>query len=134
MRKRDFAYWGLAIILLFVSVLVVQAKELKTEDDYVQQYCRGYAGDNKPLPDGTRADCFYDIYAIEYDWANFKWYECITQAKWYAMNTGRVPGCVLIVSRHGDMLYVDRARRLILHYNENVQLWILQNGKHIKVN
>lgn len=132
-KFKGFITYLIILVLLIAFIKTVNANELKSENDYVQTYCRGYPGDSRPLQDGTRPDCIWDDYAIEYDWATFKWYECITQAKWYAMNTGRRAGCVLISEHASDDRYVNRAKRLIMHYNEPVTLWILRNGKFIEV-
>lgn len=134
MKNKKVCLWiNFILVLIILYSSDTFSQELKSEDDYVKAFCRGYLGDAHPLDDGTRPDCIWDNYAIEYDWASFKWYECITQAKWYAMNTGRRAGCVLIQRKHSDMLYIQRAKRLIMHYNEPVTLWILNNGKFIEV-
>jgi hypothetical protein len=123
-----------ALALVFTPLtLVAESTErtLKSEKDYVTAYCRGYLGGYIPN-NGTIPDCIWNEYAIEYDWGN-KWYECLTQAKWYAMSLDKQAGCVLIYRKPLDEVYIKRAKQLISHYNEPITLWVLEDKKFREV-
>ncbi len=68
--------------------------------------------------DGTYTDCLTDEIAIEYDFAP-KWYECITQAGHYSIETGKLPVCVLIFRRDTDIKYLQRAIRFTSKYHKS---------------
>lgn len=67
------------ILLILFAPNVVLAEQVKlSEADHVDLNCTGQI--EYRLPDSTRVDCLLDDYAIEYDWATNKVYECITPA------------------------------------------------------
>ncbi len=97
-------------ILLALSLLPASASEA----DHVDADCKGIV--EFVLPDRTRVDCLTASHAYEYDWGK-KWAEAIGQSLWYAANTGRRAGIVLILRTPADHRGLQRLRRTISHYN-----------------
>ncbi|KAB0665625.1 hypothetical protein F6V25_07845 [Oryzomonas japonica] len=74
------------------------------------------------MPDGTRADCVTDDYAVEIDFAP-KWAEALGQALHYADQTGKRPGILLIIEREKDWRYYWRLKRTA--DKQGVRLWYI---------
>lgn len=71
------------------------------EADYQRPWCQTMGGRLEIVVKGGRIDCLTDRYAVEFDFAR-KWKECISQARWYGLQTGKIPACALIVSPSDD--------------------------------
>ena len=56
------------------------------------------------LPDGTRCDCVTETHAIEFD-SGSKWAETVGQSAYYALQTGKRAGIVLILETMKDRKY-----------------------------
>ena len=67
------------------------------------------------LPDGTRCDCLTDTHAIEFDFGS-KWAEAIGQSAYYALQTGRKAGVVLVLETAKDRKYWMRLNTTIEHF------------------
>lgn len=61
------------------------------------------------LSDKTRVDCLLREYAVEVDYGH-KWAEGVGQAQYYAKETGRKPGLLLIIDK-GEERYIKRAEK-----------------------
>lgn len=72
------------------------------------------------LDDGARVDICTKTHAVEVDFAH-KWAECIGQALYYAVKTGKAPVCLLIVGREEKEPGVDRCVRVCKLYR--IQVW-----------
>lgn len=75
------------------------------------------------LPDGTRCDCLTDTHAVEFDFGN-NWAESIGQALYYAVQTGKKPGVVLILENQKDYKYWIRLNTVIQHYGIGIDAWM----------
>jgi hypothetical protein len=104
---------GLGFLILTQPALAL------TEAEYVAANCTGEI--EVRLPDRTRIDCLLEDEAQEYDFGK-KWAEAIGQALWYAMNSGRRAGIVLIIEDNSDRAGLKRARFIIAHYNLPITL------------
>ena len=116
--KKILTIMGVVSILLSFNV---NAK--MSEGDYVDKICKGsieYTLDNK-----TRVDCQLPNESQEYDWQN-KWYECLDQAGYYAMETHSNAACVLIAKDDNWSRYTDRALKLIKYENRQIKLYIIK--------
>ena len=100
------------VLILFLALAPTHASA--SESDFVNSHCQGVI--EYRLPDRTRVDCLMPDHAIEYDYGK-KWAEAIGQSLHYAMHTGRRAGIVFINLDNSDMYGVERARKLIGHYN-----------------
>jgi len=66
---------------------------------YQEKWCTEHGGQVEVvLPDRTRCDCLTETHAIEFDFGK-KWAEAIGQALYYAIQTGKKPGIVLILEK-----------------------------------
>jgi hypothetical protein len=85
----------------------------KNEKYYNHLYCEREMGEEEfILENNARVDCLTDEYAIEMDWAK-KWYEGVTQALYYGMQTKKKPKLVLIMKSKSDYKYYQRALKTI---------------------
>lgn len=72
------------------------------------------------LDDGARVDICTKTHAIEVDFPH-KWAECIGQALYYAVKTGKAPVCLLVVGLSENERGVDRCVRVCKLYR--IQVW-----------
>jgi hypothetical protein len=79
------------------------------------------------LPDGTRCDCLTDTHAIEFDFGN-KWAEAIGQSAYYALQTGKKAGVVLVLETVKDKKYWLRLNSTIQHFNMPIDTWNAGNA------
>ncbi|WP_321532286.1 hypothetical protein [uncultured Desulfuromonas sp.] len=76
------------------------------------------------LHDGTRVDCLTESYAIEFDFSN-KWAEAIGQSLYYAVETKRLPGIVLILEKQSDERHLKRLMKTAAPYG--IRVWTISN-------
>lgn len=107
-----------ALVLVATSV---QAKYLHKEAEYRDAWCQGET--EVRLPNGNRADCITDKYAVEIDFAA-KYHEAIGQALDYADQTGKRPAILLIVEKEKDWRYVNKARTIARKLR--IKVWIIR--------
>jgi len=79
----------------FLIALHAQGGAQPSEADYVRRINGYFQGETEVTVEGGRADIVTDTYAIEVEWAP-KWKHAIGQALWYALQTNRRPGIVLL--------------------------------------
>ena len=92
----------ISLILIILFPAMVLAKREHPERWYQEQWCKAHAGQVEVvLPGGTRCDCLTDTHAIEFDFGN-NWAEAVGQSSYYALQTGRKPGIVLILENMKD--------------------------------
>lgn len=109
----------LLLALLFTSSIGA------AERDHQNAWCTPDVGVTEyVLLDRTRVDCLTDSHAIEFDFAP-KWAEAIGQALWYAQQTGRRGGVVLIVEKESDRKHWIRLNKIIHHYFLPIDAWVL---------
>jgi hypothetical protein len=105
----------LVFIVLFPSLLL--AKREHPEKWYQELWCKAHKGQvEMVLPDSTRCDCLTDTHAIEFDFGS-KWAEAVGQSSYYALQTGKKPGIVLILEAMKDRKYWIRLNTTIEHFN-----------------
>jgi len=106
--------------LLLLLPSLVMARDFP-EKHYQEQWCKGKV--EHVLPDRARVDCLTSEYAIEIDFAD-KWAESIGQALYYANETGRKPGVVLILESPGrDARYLTRFHNA--SQGLGITLWVI---------
>ncbi|KJY79110.1 hypothetical protein TW74_09510 [Vibrio nigripulchritudo] len=113
------------VLMVFLLILSFnsEAKEKKwREADYVKQYCSGEI--EFVLPDKTRVDCLTETHAIEFDYGK-KWSEAVGQSLYYAAETGKKAGIVLIVNERTKERYLSRINRTIKAHALNIDVWII---------
>ncbi len=114
---------SLYILALLITVAVAtpaQAKRLHKEKWYQGKYCQGVV--EHRLPDRTRVDCLTETHAIEYDFGS-KWAEAIGQALYYAFQTNKRAGVVLIIEKPKHLKYWYRLNSVIDYYKLPIDTW-----------
>lgn len=114
---------ALLVLLAFYSGTSEPAR-LHLEKWYQERWCVN-GQTEYVLPDLARVDCLTDEYAVEADFAD-KWAESIGQALYYASQTGRKPGILMIVEQDSDCHYLFRLYQAILAAGVPVRVWIIR--------
>ena len=121
---------GLICILVFLLPSVVLAKREHPEKWYQEQWCTAHRGQIEVvLPDGTRCDCLTDTHAIEFDFGNNR-AEAIGQSAYYALQTGKRPGIVLILETLKERKYWIRLNTTIEHFGLPIDTWNAGNASY----
>ena len=115
------------ILLVFCILMILHspafAKRLHPEKYYQQQWCQDQGGQIEVvLPDKTRCDCLTSTHAVEFDFGS-KWAESIGQSLYYAIQTGKKPGVVLILENQKDHRFWIRLNTVIDHFNLAIDTW-----------
>ena len=109
---RNFMIIG-ALLLL---TLEANARHIHYEKYYQTDFCNNINGIMEyKLKDRSRVDCLTQKYAYEVDFGR-KGYEAVGQALYYAMETGRSPGILLIRETRADDSYIGRVKKLSVRY------------------
>ena len=129
--KNQVLKIALTTALIFVIIFMVRepvlAKREHPEKWYQQKWCEAQKGQIEVvLPDGTRCDCVTDTHAIEFDFGN-NWAEAIGQSAYYALQTGKKAGIVLILETLKDRKYWIRLNTTIEHFNLPIDTWWIKN-------
>jgi hypothetical protein len=121
---------ALIIIILFMLPSLLLAKREQPEKWYQEKWCREQGGEIEVvLPDKTRCDCLTDTHAIEFDFGN-GWAEAIGQSSYYAMQTRKRAGIVLILESIKDRKYWIRLNTTIEHFNLPIDRWSVGNAAY----
>lgn len=113
------------IFAILMSVIPANAKHKHLEKDYQCVWCESIKGQTEYLlPDKTRIDCLTDTFAVEADFAS-KWAEAIGQALYYASQTNRTPGILLILEKESDIKYINRILESIEYFNLPIKIWTI---------
>ncbi len=93
--------------LIFITSIEDAFSKNKPESYYQGLICNKVNGDKEvKLSDGSRADCITKTKAIEVDF-QYKWAECLSQARLYGKLTNKSPVCYLIVNSKKER-YINR--------------------------
>jgi len=122
-------------ILLSTLLLVgsFSALAIEDEDHYNQQFCKEMQGKaENTLDDLSRVDCLTDTHAFEADWADgLKVYESIGQALYYAAESERLPGILLLIRKDNSEKHIRKVQRVIETYRLNIKLHTLDTRTHV---
>lgn len=112
------------ILTLFLMQSPCFCSHLHQEKEYQNYWCKMNKGQTEfMLNDKTRVDCITSQYAIEFDFAQ-KWAESIGQSLYYSINTGKLPGVVLIIENpQKDIKYYRRLNKVAEKYN--IKVWTI---------
>ncbi len=103
----------------------ISAQAIENEDHYNRLFCEEMNGEAEyVLEDLSRVDCLTDTHAFEADWADgLKVYEAIGQALYYAAETGRLPGILLLIRKDNSEKYIRKVQRVIeVYWGLKIQL------------
>jgi len=114
-------------LIILLTILIIQSSHaLENEDYYNRQFCTQESGQAEySLPDRSRVDCLTDTHAFEADWADgLKVYESIGQSLYYAAETGKQPGILLLVRKKNSDKHIRKVRRVIESWSLPIKLVI----------
>jgi len=113
-------------ILLTIFTLSLQVEAIENEDYYNRQFCSDVSGQAEyRLPDRSRIDCLTDTHAYEADWADgLKVYESIGQSLYYAAETGKKPGILLLIRKKNSDKHIRKVKRVIENWSLPIKLVI----------
>jgi hypothetical protein len=113
----------LIIFIMFMFPASALAKREHPEKWYQEKWCKSRNGQVEVvLPDGTRCDCITETHAVEFDFGD-NWASAIGQSSYYALQTGKKPGIVLILELVKDLKYWIRLNSTIQHFNMPINTW-----------
>ena len=114
----------IAFLLIFISPYV---HAIENEDYYNRQFCDEMSGQPEfRLKDLSRVDCLTDTHAFEADWADgLKVYESIGQSLYYAAETGKLPGILLLVRKNKSEKHIRKVKRVIEAFELPIKLIII---------
>jgi hypothetical protein len=98
----------------------------KYEKHYQAEWCAGKGKTEHVLPDRTRVDCLTDSHAIEFDWGK-KWHESIGQSLYYAVQTEKRAGVVLILTEKKQYRYWIRLNSTIDYHRLPIDTWLIED-------
>lgn len=122
---KNLIFTGVLVALLVPSVF---AAHEHNERHYQNQWCQDHVGEQEVvLPDKTRADCLTLTHAVEVEFGN-KWAESIGQSLFYALQTDKRPGVVLVIESVEDRRYWYRLNTFIREFNLPIDTWATGKG------
>ena len=102
-------------------------KKIKhTEKHYQAEWCDERGKTEHVLPDRTRVDCLTPRHAIEFDWGK-KWHEAIGQSLYYALQTNKRAGVVLIITEQKHRRFWIRLNSTIEHHGLPIDTWLIED-------
>lgn len=100
---------------------------------YQERWCEPYGGQMEVvLPDRTRCDCLFETHAVEFDFAD-KWAEAIGQSLYYAFQTEKRAGIILIMESEDDCIYWNRLISVIDYFNLPIDVLSIRIGMEVYV-
>ena len=114
----------LVVVFLFPSIVLAgRARHVHLEKEYQAVWCVEHKGIQEVrLPDRARVDCVTETHAVEAEFA-YKWAESIGQSLYYASQTQKRAGILLIIERTKDQAFVDRLESTIKLMNLPIDVW-----------
>ena len=77
------------------------------------------------LKDLSRVDCLTETHAFEVDWADgMKVYEAIGQALYYASQTDKKPGILLLTRKDNSDKHIRKIKEVIRYFDLDIELII----------
>ena len=113
-----------AFILIFF--LSLSSTALEKEKYYSEMYCKELSGKvNHNLADKSKVDCLTDTHAYEVDWADgMKVYEAIGQSLYYASQTNKKPGIILLIRKNNSEKHIRKVKEVINFFKLDINLII----------
>ena len=123
MDKYVKKIYFLAFILIPLTLFAEIKKD--SEDWYEKTWCEVMGGQlEHELPDKSTIDCLTADHAIEMEMAH-EWQEGIGQALWFARQTGKKAGMVLVLKTPEDKVHLKNLKETLEHSNIPIQVWEL---------
>jgi hypothetical protein len=115
------------LFLLFLIIIPCSGYSIEGESYYSQRFCNEMSGQSEyVLKDLSRVDCLTDTHAFEVDWADaMKVYEAIGQSLYYASQTGKLPGILLLIRKDNSEKHIRKVREVIKAFDLPIKLVLL---------
>ncbi len=77
------------------------------------------------LEDKSRVDCLTETHVFEVDWADgMKVYEAIGQSLYYASQTDKKPGILLLIRKGNSEKHIRKIKEVIRYFDLDIELII----------
>ena len=122
------------VLLLFFFILSFSCNALESEKYYSDKFCEEILGQaDYTLQDQSRVDCLTETHAFEVDWADgMKVYEAIGQSLYYASQTGKKPGILLLIRKDNSKKHIRKVQEVISAFNLPIELVVIDLTKNDK--
>ena len=113
-------------LLILLFCLSFSAYAIEKEEFYSNKFCEELSGQSQfKLKDLSRVDCFTETHAFEVDWADgMKVYEAIGQALYYASQTDKKPGILLLIRKDNSEKHIKKIKEVIRYFDLDIELII----------
>lgn len=115
------------ILSILFCIVTSPSQALEKEKYYSEKFCEEMAGQaDYTLQDKSRVDCLTETHAFEVDWADgMKVYEAIGQSLYYASQTGKKPGILLLIRKDNSKKHIRKVKEVISAFNLPIELVII---------
>jgi len=111
--------------LCFISITGYGQKHRYSEKQFADYIQSIMGGDREVSVPNGRADLVTETHAIEVEFAE-KWKNSLGQSLWYAFQTNKKAGIIIIMESNDDNKYVIMLQSLIEHneLSDKIDLWV----------
>ena len=115
------------ILSILFCIVTSPSQALEKEKYYSEKFCEEMAGQaDYTLQDKSRVDCLTETHAFEVDWADgMKVYEAIGQSLYYASQTDKKPGILLLIRKDNSKKHIRKVKEVISAFNLPIELVII---------
>tara|TARA_B100000900_G_scaffold186150_1_gene157820 strand:+ start:353 stop:733 length:381 start_codon:yes stop_codon:yes gene_type:complete len=120
------------ILSLLFCIVTSSSQALEKEKYYSDKFCEEMSGQTDyTLQDQSRVDCLTETHAFEVDWADgMKVYEAIGQSLYYASQTGKKPGILLLIRKDNSEKHIRKVQEVIISFNLPIELVVMDLTKN----
>ncbi len=131
--KTGQSYTARSLLALNLLLAAPHGEATHPESWFIDRTAAKYNGTPEVrMPDGTRCDVVTVRHAIEVEFAS-KWKEAIGQSLHYSLQSGRIPGILLILTDPKDEHYLSSLRELIDHYDLIIDVFAIRTWEDSKL-
>ena len=111
-------------LLIILFCLSFSAYAIEKEEFYSNKFCEELSGQSQfKLKDLSRVDCLTETHAFEVDWADgMKVYEAIGQSLYYASQTEKKPGILLLIRKDNSQKHIRKIKEVIRYFDLDIEL------------
>ena len=119
-----------SLIIKFLFILIcflpLSSSALEKEKYYSDKFCEEMSGQaDYTLKDKSRVDCLTETHSFEVDWADgMKVYEAIGQSLYYASQTDKKPGILLLIRKDNSEKHIRKIKEVIRYFDLDIELII----------
>jgi len=117
------------ILITFLIPVSIQGQISNYSEKEIADYIQSLIGGEREVSvESGRIDLVHNDVAFEIDWAN-KWKESIGQALWYAQQSNKKPGIILILKKDSDYKYFIQLNSSLTYakLNEKFEVYLFPN-------